>query len=86
MFKKIAIAAVFGWFALTANAADNPRPEKSIVLKDGSTVHIYKDGKMAMENKHGRPQHMKEGQVMETKDGQKIMMKGNEMWRMEPHD
>ncbi len=86
MFKKVAIAAATGLFALSANAADTDKPEKSIMLKDGSTVHMYKDGKMAMESKHGRPQHMKEGQVMETKDGQKIMMKGNEMWRLEPHD
>lgn len=86
MFKKIALAAVIGLFAMSVQAADNPKPEKSIALKDGSTVHIYKDGKMAMESKHGRPQHMKDGQVMETKDGQKIMMKGNEIWRLETHD
>lgn len=86
MFKQIAVAAAISLFALSANAADNPKPEKSIMLKDGSTVHIYKDGKMAMEDKHGRPQHMKEGHAMETKDGQKIMMKGNEMWRLMPHE
>ena len=86
MLKKIAVAAAVGLFALSANAADSDKPEKSIVLKDGSTVHMYKDGKMAMESKHGRPQHMKEGQVMEAKDGQKIMMKGNEIWRLESHE
>lgn len=85
MFEKIALAAAAGLFAMSVYAADTPKPERSIALKDGSTVHIYKDGKMAMEDKHGRPQHMKEGHAMETKDGQKIMMKGNEMWRMEPH-
>lgn len=86
MFEKIAMAAAIGLFAMSVQAADNPKPEESIALKDGSTVHIYKDGKMAMESEHGRSQHMKDGQVMETKDGQKIVMKGNEIWRLETHD
>ena len=55
--------------------------EKSIELKDGSTVHIFKDGKMGMEHKFGRAVAMKPGQVMETKDGKKIDMKGNEVER-----
>jgi len=54
----------------------------AIELKDGSTVHIYKDGKMTMEDKVGRPERMKEGTPMETKDGKIIMMKGNEVWRL----
>lgn len=83
MFEKIAMTAVIGLFAMSVHAADNSKAEKTILLKDGSAVHIYKDGKMAMESKHGQPQHMKDGQVMETKDGQKIMMKGNEIWRLE---
>lgn len=54
----------------------------AIELKDGSTVHIYKDGKMAMENKVGKTVTMEAGHPMETKDGQVIMMKGNEVWRL----
>ncbi len=54
----------------------------AIELKDGTTVHIYKDGKMAMEDKVGRPQKMPEGTPMETKDGEIIMMQGNEVWRL----
>jgi len=54
----------------------------AIELKDGSTVHIYKDGKMAMEDKVGRPRTMTEETPMETKDGKIIMMKGNEVWRL----
>ena len=33
---------------------------------------------MAMEDKYGRAVSMKKGTVMETKDGQKVMMHGNE--------
>ena len=36
-------------------------------------VYIFKDGKMAMEDKLGRAVRMKKDTVMETKDGQKII-------------
>ncbi len=36
-----------------------------------------------MEDKSGRSLAMKKGQMMETKDDEKIMMKGNEVWRLE---
>jgi hypothetical protein len=54
----------------------------TIELKDGATLHIYEDGKMAMENKVGRPVPIAEGVPMETKDGRTILMKGNELWRL----
>lgn len=77
--KKLLITAAFGTLAITAFAVQSDLIEKSIPLKDGSTVYILKDGKMAMENKYGRPDRMKEGHVMETKDGQKIIMFGDEV-------
>jgi len=55
--------------------------EKVIPLKDGSSVVVFKDGKMAMRDSKGRVTQMKDGHPMETKDGQIIMMKGNEIWR-----
>lgn len=84
MMKQIVVAATASLISFSAFAVDTVKVEKSIPLKDGSTVYIYKDGKMAMEDKNGRPARMKEGHVMETKDGQKIMMKGDEVWRVEP--
>ena len=36
-----------------------------------------------MENKNGHPARMKSGVVMETKEGQKIMMMGDEIMRVE---
>ena len=44
----------------------------AIPLKDGSTLHIYQDGKMTMEDKVGRPQTMPQGTPMETKSGKVI--------------
>lgn len=55
--------------------------EREIPLKDGSTVVVYKDGKMAMRDSKGRVTPMAENHPMETKDGKVIMMKGNEIWR-----
>lgn len=84
MLRKLIVATAAGVLSVSAFAVDTAKVEKSIPLKDGSTVYIYKDGKMAMESKTGRPERMKEGHVMETKDGQKIIMKGDEVWRLEP--
>ena len=81
MFKKILVAAASSMIALSAFAVDATYVEKSIELKDGSTLYIFKDGKMGMENKIGHAISMKPGQVMETKDGEKIVMKGTEVAR-----
>jgi predicted dithiol-disulfide oxidoreductase (DUF899 family) len=71
--------------AVTASAfaVDMSQVAKSIELKDGTTVYIFKDGKMGMEDKYGRSTYMESGHVMETKDGKKIIMNGNEVWRVE---
>lgn len=83
MLKKIVCAAASVLIATSALAVDRGNVDKSYELKDGSTVYVFKDGKMAMEDKLGRVVSMKEGHVMETKDGKKIMMKGNEIYRLE---
>lgn len=67
---------------LSAFASDQGDVAKSIQLKDGSIVHQFKDGKMAMESKYGRAEPMKEGQSMEAVDGKSITMSGNEVARL----
>lgn len=83
MFKKILIVAASSMVALSAFAMDKGNVQKSIELKNGSTVYIFKDGKMGMEDKLGRSTRMKPGQVMEAKDGQKLIMIGDEVMRVE---
>jgi hypothetical protein len=83
MFKKILVTAAASMVALSAFAVDASKVEKSIELKDGSTVYLFKDGKMGMESKLGRVVPMKAGHVMETKDGQRVIMIGNEVARLE---
>lgn len=83
MLSKLAIVAASFLVTASALAVDEGNVTKSYPLKDGSTVYVFKDGKMAMEDKLGRLVTMKEGHTMETTDGQRIMMKGNEIWRLE---
>jgi hypothetical protein len=83
MFTKILVVVAGSIVALSAFAVDQSNVDKSIELKDGSTVYQFKDGKMGMENKFGKPVSMKEGHVMETKDGQRVIMVGNEVAQME---
>lgn len=83
MMKKMLMVAALTLVGASAYAVDASQVEKSIELKDGSTVYIFKDGKMGMEDKLGRAVRMKQDAVMETKDGQKIMMHGDEVMRLD---
>lgn len=68
--------------ALSAFALGNTDIVKSTQLKDGSTVHQFKDGKMAMESQLGKAVRMQEGNTMKTADGQSITMKGDEVAKL----
>lgn len=85
MLKKLLMVVATSALASTAFAghAAHAEAKQVIDLKDGSTLYIFKDGKMGMEDKFGRTMRMKSGTVMETKDGQKIIMHGDEVARLE---
>lgn len=83
MLRKLLVVVAMSAVTVSAFAVDHARVEKSIELKDGSTVYIFKDGKMGMEDKFGQATYMAPGHVMETKDGRKIVMNGNEIWRVD---
>ncbi len=84
MLKKLAFVIAIGIATAPAFAADPfTGIEKSIALKDGSTVHVFPNGKMAMESRYGKVAWMEDGQVMETVNGEKIIMKGNETARLD---
>ena len=68
-------------------ATDNHPPiETTYQLKDGSKLYVFKGGKMGMEDRKGRAVSMRSGVVMETADGEKIMMYGNEVWAVKAHN
>jgi hypothetical protein len=83
MLKKVLMIVAISSAAASAYAVDHTQVKQAIELKDGSTVYIFKDGKMGMEDKYGRATYMESGHVMETKDGKKIIMNGNEIWRVD---
>lgn len=82
MMKKIFVAIGLSSFALAAFAFEAEPIVKSVDLRDGTTVHMFSDGKMAMENAYGKVTSMDDGHVMEAKNGEKIVMKGNETERL----
>ena len=86
MLNKFAVTVATGLIATSAFAVSVNTPEKSYVLKDGATVYVFADGKMGMEDKLGNTFLMDAGQAMETRDGQKIAMKGNEVGRVQWRD
>ena len=83
LLKQLLLTTVLSATAASAFAFSADQVEKSIPLKDGSTLHILKGGKMAMEDKLGKAVSMKPGEVTETMDGKKIMMHGNELMRLD---
>ena len=83
MMKQLLAIAALSSLAISAHAVNASQVDKTIELKDGSTVYIFKDGKMGMEDELGRATYMAPGHAMETKDGKKIVMNGNEIWRLD---
>ncbi len=83
MFKKILMVAASSVVAVSAFAADNKGVEKTFELVDGSKVFVFENGKMGMEDKYGRAVRMKPNKIMETKDGQRLIMIGDEVARVD---
>ncbi|WP_310449511.1 CopK family periplasmic copper-binding protein [Sulfuritalea sp.] len=79
----IAVLSTAGATAAFAHDAARAEAKQMIELKDGSTLYIFKDGKMAMEDRYGRATRMEVGAAIETKDGQKIKMESDEVARLQ---
>lgn len=56
--------------------------QQVIELKDGSTLYVFKDGKMAKEDSFGRAVNLKGSEVLEARDGRKVTAVGNEIARL----
>jgi uncharacterized membrane-anchored protein len=74
------VAAVLFAFAGALSAAGDATPQK-IELKDGSTLVIQKNGTMYHADAAGNRMRMRDGVVMEGKDGTRYMMKNDAVWR-----
>ncbi len=71
------ILPVLMLLSLSAFAAQ----EQTIELKDGGKVMVQKDGTMVHIDAAGNRVKMKDGGVMEAKDGTKFMMKNDALWK-----
>lgn len=80
----IALAAAVAGSASPTFARDELQWEapQVVSLKDGATLYIFKDGKMARESKSGEPWLFKKNEVLETADGRKLTPVGNEVARL----
>ena len=58
MLKKMLAIVALSSLGVSAYAVDASQVQKSIELKEGSTVYIFKNGKMCMEYKYGRVSYM----------------------------
>ncbi len=75
----LATAAAAPAFASDALAQTT---HQSLNLKDGSTLYIFEDGKMAREDRYGRAAYLMQGEVLELADGRKVTAVGNEIVRL----
>ncbi len=70
--------------AASAFAGDAARAtaKEMIPLKNGETLYIFEDGRMARENAYGRAVYLKAGETLQTADGKTIQATSNEVARL----
>ena len=81
LFAAIVLSALASSAFASDSLANNV--DKTYRLKDGGTVFVFKDGKLATADKYDRAIHVSKGQVLETTDGQKITMTSSESARLD---
>lgn len=66
-----------------ARDAAQQAAQQAVALKDGSTLYVFKDGKMAKEDRFGRAVSLRNGDVLEALDGRKLTADSNEVSRLQ---
>jgi hypothetical protein len=79
--RKSILPALLLAFSAAAFAQGGQQAAQVIDLKDGGKVTIQKDGTMFHVDAAGNRVMMKDGQMMDGKDGSKLMMKNNAIWK-----
>lgn len=86
MLKKIIVVAALSAVSALAAASelDARNAAKQVIdLKDGSTVYVFDNGKMGLENKYGIAVRTEPGTTLQTADGRTITMVGDEVARLD---
>jgi len=76
LILAIAAAPVFAMDARPFNLS------KVVPLQGGETLYVFKDGRMAKADKFGRPEYLKQGEMLTPVDGQPIAAVGNEIAKL----
>jgi hypothetical protein len=76
----ITVAALSLGFAGVVAAADEA-PAQKIELKDGGSLVVLKNGTTYHADASGNRMKMRDGVVMEGKDGTKYLMKNDAVWK-----
>lgn len=81
----VVLAAAVAAAAVPAFARDAVQQavQQTVVLKDGSTLYVFKDGEMAKEDRFGRAVYLRNGEVLEALDGRKMTANSNEVARLQ---
>ena len=79
--RRTIISAILLAFSTLALGQTAQPASTTIDLKDGGRVWVQKDGTMVHIDAAGNRVRMRDGQIMEAKDGSKIMMKNNAIWK-----
>jgi hypothetical protein len=79
--RKSLIPALLLAVSAAAFAQGGQQAAQVIDLRDGGKVTVQKDGTMVHVDAAGNRMMMKDGQMMEAKDGSKLMMKNNAIWK-----
>jgi len=75
--RKFTLSVLLLAFAGAALSAE----VQTIELKDGGKIVIAEDKTMVHLDAAGKRVRMRDGKIMEAKDGSKIMMKNNALWK-----
>lgn len=79
--KRYSIAALSLAWAFSLPAIGAAAESTAIDLKDGGKIVVNIDGKTYHADANGKRVRMKDGVVMEGKDGQKYLMKNDAIWK-----
>ena len=83
--SALALALAAAGAAVPAFARDAlpQSAQQALNLKDGSTLYVFKDGKMAKADRFGRAAYLKQGEMLDLADGRKVTAVGNEVARLD---
>ncbi|MEO8508259.1 MAG: CopK family periplasmic copper-binding protein [Betaproteobacteria bacterium] len=84
LWREILELAATGYAQATTGAIKKTSPDKrSIALRDGGRIVLGSGGAMAHYDAAGNRQGMADGEVMIAKDGSRILMVNDSLWRSE---